>query len=429
MQNYLDDLLPQIDANRPAGLGLGAEFTCPHYAGLSIANLPAAVCGWLGVPPLETSAPALAAPIQNYWGRTFRNVVLLLLDGFGLNMLQRALAEAAADPDLRVWRELPADALLAPLTSVAPSTTAAALTSLWTGALPAEHGVIGYEVFLKEYSLIANMLLHSPASYTEGVAGLRLAGFDAAAFLPVPVLGPHLLLQGVRPHAFLHRSIAFSSLSGMLQREAETAPVFSLSDLFLNLEDLLAAPARETRYIYIYWSAVDDLSHRYGPQDPRVWREVIAFSQQLRRFLAGRRGGDTLFLLTADHGHISTPKDPALEVRRHPELLNCLAMLPSGEARLPYAFVRPGREERFTEYVRHTWGGRFKAAPAAEFLASGLLGNRGFYEKLPDRLGDYVVIPEEGAYWYFGYKENPLLGRHGGLSRTEMLAPLLGMVI
>ena len=349
-------------------------------------------------------------------------------------MLQRARQELHSDPDLAVWQSLPESALLAPLTSVVPSTTAAALTSLWSGALPAEHGVIGYEVFLKEYSLIANMLLHSPASFSEGVSSLRLAGFDPLTFLPVPLLGPHLARQGVRPYAFLHRSIAFSSLSSMLHREVETAPAVSLSDLLINLDGLLESTSREKRYIYIYWSALDDLSHRYGPDDPRVWRELAAFSRQLERFLADRRAhaharDDTLFILTADHGHISTPQNAALEVRSHPELLDCLVMLPSGEARLPYAFLRPGREAKFLDYVRRTWGERFRVVPAADFLASGLLGDRDVYARLPERLGDYVVIPEEGAYWYFGYKENTLLGRHGGLTKTEMLVPFIGMMM
>jgi hypothetical protein len=426
------DTLPRLDANRPAGLDLGEQVYCPDYRGLSIANLPASVCRWLGVEPLESAAPPLVPGLQEHWGRRFRNVVVLLLDGFGLDVLQRARQESKSDPDLAVWQSLPESALLAPLTSVVPSTTATALTSLWSGALPAEHGVIGYEVFLKEYSLIANMLRHTPASYSEGESSLRLAGFNPLTFLPVPLLGPHLARQGVRPYAFLHRSIAFSSVSTLLHREAETAPILSLSDLFIDLDGLLESASREKRYIYIYWSALDDLSHRYGPGDPRVWRELAAFSRQLGRFLADRLvhgRDDTLFILTADHGHIPSPKDAALEVRNHPELLDCLAMLPSGEARLPYAFVRAGREAKFLEYVRRTWGERFRVVPAADFLATGLLGDRHIYARLPERLGDYVVIPNDRAYWYFGYKENTLLGRHGGLTRTEMLVPFLGMKI
>ncbi len=424
MLDLTPDLLPELLAARPAAAGLDQQITWPAYRGLSIANLPAGVCQWLGVPPPVTAAPALDPRLQAHWGRHFDNVILLLADGFGLNAFQQALAQG--------WDALPGDALLAPLTSVVPSTTAAALTSLWTGAMPAEHGVIGYEVFLKEYSLIANMLTHTPASYPAGSAGLAQAGFDPATFLPVPTLGPHLVSQGVQPYAFIHRSLANSSLSNLLHHAAITAPVITITDLFISLDQLLDRPASEKRYVYVYWSNLDDLSHRYGPGDIRVQRETDLFLRQLSLFLEDRRAkgrGNTLFLLTADHGHIPTPPNPALELRHHPELLDCLVMQPSGEARLPYLFVRPGREERLQAYVRQVWGSRFPLVPSAQILASGLLGDRRHAACLPDRLGDFVALPTEGDYWYFGNKENLLQGRHGGLSRTEMLVPLLSVVL
>ena len=82
MHDLIGELLPRLDANRPAGLDLGEQVYCPDYRGLSIANLPASVCRWLGVEPPETAAPALIPALQEHWGRPFRNVIVLLLDGF-----------------------------------------------------------------------------------------------------------------------------------------------------------------------------------------------------------------------------------------------------------------------------------------------------------------------------------------------------------
>lgn len=104
-------------------------------------------------------------------------------------------------------------------------------------------------------------------------------------------------------------------------------------------------------------------------------------------------------------------------------------MLPSGEARLPYVFVRHGRAEDFQEYMDKVWGDRFQAVPAERFLKAGLFGAEKQHPRLTDRVGDFVVLPDEGVFWYFANRENPLLGRHGGLSRAEMLVPLLGLVL
>ena len=425
-------LLSRLEANRLPGLEQVAEALFPAYQDGSIANLPASILHWLGAEPLPGAAPLLAPDILNTWGRTFRHVVLLVVDGLGLDILQQARADSLADPRLRAWGSLlPAQTLLAPLTSIVPSTTAAALTTLWTGAYPAEHGVIGYQQYLKEYGLIANMILHNPAAYSGDPGSLRLAGFKPETFLPVPGLAPHLARQGLAVTAIQHRSIARSGLSTMLFQGAKVLPVYSLGDLFITLAEHLDGAASQPSYTYAYWSELDDLAHRYGPSSERFRRELAGFSQQFESFLEGRLSrpsGDTLFLLTADHGHLSTPYQPDLELRRHPDLMDCLVMLPSGEARLPYVFLRPGAEARFRETVERLWPGRFTLLPSAEFIQAGLFGPRSVHPRVAQSAGDFVVIPQPGDYWWFDpFQANPLLGRHGGLSRTEMLVPLLGI--
>jgi len=426
MNDLTPRFLPILDSNQATDLPF--PVFRPFYSGLSIANLPSSICAWLGVDPPEGMALPLREDLWNAFGQRFRTVILLLVDGFGLDLFLQAVDAPAPGG----WRNLPSDALLAPLTSVVPSTTATALTTLWTGVLPAEHGVIGYELFLKEYSLIANMIFHNPASFSEGPGNLRLAGFDPATFLPVEPLAYHLGRAGVQTYAFIQRALARSSLSLQLHREARTSPFLNLADLFVSLDALLDAPAREKRYIYAYWPGLDDTMHQFGPGDERVQRELAAFGLQWGYFLADRlrkRRGDTLILLTADHGHIFTPKNPHFELRHHSAFLEMLAMLPSGEARLPYVFVRHGRAEDFQEYMDKVWGDRFRPVPAERFLKAGLFGAEKQHPRLTDRVGDFVVLPDEGAFWYFANRENPLLGRHGGLSRAEMLVPLLGLVL
>ena len=433
MIDLTSTLLPKLAANRLPGLDFVPDIFYPSYANGSIASLPASVISWLGAEALPSAAPPLADIILAHWGQKFRRVIVLVVDGYGLDMLQQALVDAQSDAYLRVWADLPADTLLAPMTSVVPSTTAAALTTLWTGAYPAEHGVIGYTEFLKEYGLIANMILHSPASFAGEAGSLRLAGFKPETFLPVPMLGPHLTAQGIRVRAYQHRAIVRSGLSTMLLPGVELTPIHTLGDMFVSLSAGLESDGGGRSYSYAYWSELDDLCHRYGPGDVRFKRELADFSLQFGMFLRERleqRSGDTLLVLTADHGHIHTPKDPALELRHHPELVECMAMLPSGESRLPYVFLRPGREERFRALVDAAWPGRFQVLPSADFIRAGMFGPRSAREHphLADRAGDVVLIPREGDYlWFDPGHDNPLLGRHGGLSRTEMLVPLLAI--
>lgn len=423
-------LLPGLAAHRLPGIDAGAEAFYPHYDGYSLVNLPSSACRWLGVP--EFGSAPLAAEIQNLYPRTFQHLILLLVDGLGMNALEKALRDATHDADYAVWGEIAAQGALAPLTSITPSTTAAALTTLWTGRAPAGHGVMAYEVWLKEYGLIANMILHAPASYSGDTGSLRRAGFDPETFLPVPTLGPHLARHGVRAHAFQHQAIARSGLSTMLLPGVEVMPFRSLGDLWVTLDALLDGSTHERTYTYIYWGDLDEHAHRFGPEDTRVGLELANFSRQLGYFLrrrAARSRQDTLLLITADHGHLHTPKLPQYELRNHPDLLDCLVMLPSGEARLPFVYLRPGCEERFLRYLESAWPGEFTVIPSGQAIKSGLFGPGEVYRRVPERAGDFLVVPRGGGYWWFANRDNPLLGRHGGMSRTEMLVPLLSLVI
>ncbi len=430
MQNLVPVLLPRLEAHRLGDLNAGPDAVYPFYDGYSLVNIPGSICRWLGAPAFGQT---LAADILDLYQQDYRQVILLVVDGMGLNTLEGAIRQAQQEPDLAVWGEMAAEGTLAPLTSIVPSTTTAALTSLWSGSTPAEHGVVGYEVWLKEYSLIANMIYHTPASFTGDIDSLRKTGFDPETFLPVPVLGTFLARNGVKSYAFQHRSIAFSGLSTMLLRGTEIYAYRSLSDLWVTLDAMLDTRADERNYTYIYWGDLDEHSHRFGPADPRVALELAGFSRQLGHFMRARKKksgrGDTLLLITADHGHIHTPPDASFELRHHPELMDCLVMTPSGEARLPYVYLRPGREQDFLGYLEATWPGQFPAVPAEQAIQAGLFGHRGVYEKLPNRVGDWIVFPQNGAYWWFGSRDNLLLGRHGGLSRTEMLIPLFSVVL
>jgi hypothetical protein len=431
MPDLTSRLLPRLTAHRLPGLDLGENNIHPAYQRLSLASLPASLCYWLGAPAFGI-AP-LEDELLDSVGGPFEQVILLVVDGMGMTQWQRMLAlgqQGAAG--LNLWPGLAGEMTIAPLTSITPSTTTAALTSLWTGVPPAQHGIMGYEMWLREYGLVANMISHAPASSAGDVGALRRAGFDPAAFLPVPTLGMHLDENGVRCFALQHYSIARSGISTMLFNNTEVLPIRSQSDLWMTLNTLLDAQRGQRTYTYVYWEGVDDLSHHYGPRDERVAMEFAAFSLHFQQFLARRRaarGGRTLLVITADHGQVETPPYGNYDLHRHPEVWDCLHIQPTGEARLSYLFVRPGKETNLQKYIERTWPGQFRLLPSSLALQAGLFGPGLPAPMLHERIGDRLLVPQSSAYWVWANKENRLQGRHGGLSPQEMLIPLMLMEI
>src|SRR5262249_4260680 len=122
----------------------------PDYAASCISNLPAGIAGLFGVPTKEMSGSG-RLPVALAEGMP-RRVLLLVLDAFGLALFVRAV------PEVPPLARLVERGTVAPLTSVFPSTTNVALTSLYTGLTPAEHGMVGLLIYLHELGLIANLL-------------------------------------------------------------------------------------------------------------------------------------------------------------------------------------------------------------------------------------------------------------------------------
>lgn len=423
MPDLTKKLLPAIENHRLPNLDLGDDFIYPKYDGQSILNIPSTICKILGAPVLDT--PPLIPEILDPLGGDIQRVVLILMDALALHRLQKWTAE---NPDM-VWNRLIEEGLLAPITSITPSTTSAAITTLWTGTPAAQHGIGGYEQWLTEYGIVANMIQHKPITYQGEGGHLSMAGFDPENFLTVNPYGPHLRKHGITPYAFQHYAIANSGLSRMFLTGAEINPFSTPADLWISVRELLETTQDQKLFTWTYWGLVDGLSHIHGPDSERAQAEFAHFSMAFQHFfldkLSQKARENTLVILMADHGQITTEKQPHYDLANHPSLRRRLHIQPTGENRLAYLYVKPGQIEAVREYIEKTWPNQFVVLESEYALHNGLFGPGMPDKRFIDRLGDLIVIAKGSAYWWWANKENPLLGRHGGMHREEMLVPFL----
>ncbi len=107
-----------------------SEPVLPAYGGPCIASLTPALLGVVsqGAEPAPDWLPEPA--------RLADQIVLLVLDGVGWAQLQAA---KGMTPTI-------GSGVGGPITSVVPTTTATALTSISTGLVPAAHGIVGYRL-------------------------------------------------------------------------------------------------------------------------------------------------------------------------------------------------------------------------------------------------------------------------------------------
>lgn len=417
--------LEALRSYRMPDFDLGDAFLYPHYAGGSILNIAGTISQWLGAGPL--GSPPLQNDLLNGLGERYRQVILVLVDALAYARLAKWKDEAKS----AVWGQLADVGNLMPLTSISPSTTSAALTTFWTGQSPTRHGITGYETWLKEYGLVANMIFHAPFSFGMEFGSLSHAGFEPREFLNLPTLGSHLQAAGVQAHAFQNQLIINSGLSEMFFDHVERHGFLDENDLWSQVRELLEAKRQQRNFLWVYWEHVDGLSHKLGPDADEVYANFASFSQAFQREIAERLSlearQDTLLLLAADHGSVHTPDNPHYDLNNHPNLLRRLHIMPTGENRMAYLHVRPGQIEAVREYIERTWPGQFTVVETANALHAGLLGPGEQHPGLADRTGDLIVLAQGDGYWWWGNRPNPLLGRHGGLTEADMLVPLLAV--
>jgi len=425
MPDLSSQVLPRIEAHQMKAVPLGEDFVLPFYEGLSLVNIPGTISNLLGAP--DFGKQSLDTSITRPIGGLYQKVILLLVDALGYQLLNRLME---AEKNL-LWRRYLDKAVYAPLTSVCPSTTASALTTLWTGEGPSVHGIIGYEMWAKEYGMVINNILHSAASARSDVGGLARSGFDPNLFVTAPLFGSHLHNHGVKATTFIHSSIAHSGLSMMQMRDVEVNTFVDEADLCVSLAEHINRTQGVREYIYVYYSDVDTLMHRFTDDDIRVSLQFSAFSNLFEnaflRNLDEKTAEETLLLLSADHGSMATPKNARYELVNYPDLLDCFVMQPTCENRLAFFYIKPGRMQDVRTYFEKTWPGEFALIDPDDALEQGLFGKGPFDENARERLGDLIAAARGDAYLWWAPKPNHMEGRHGGLSKAEMLVPFYAL--
>lgn len=406
-----------------AALRKASEFTWPNYGNGSIANVPATIAAILGAP--FDGLPPLADGLWRPALSGARRVVLVILDALGLNLWQQEIS------GLR-WL-LAKTAVSGQITSVFPSTTVAALSSLWTGYAPAQHGLVGLNLFFPQFATAGQMLSFSPA-FRRFPDALIDAGLQPETFLQVPGFARQLADGGVPTYAFKGKEIIDSALSKMHGRGVTAdMGIKTAADMFVRIRQLLEEKAGEPLYVCGYWPTIDMLSHDYGWNGRSVAAEMHAllaqFDRELLQALSQAARRDTVVILLADHGQALTPPDQFVILEEHPALMDTLFMRPLGEPRVVYLYTRHGRQQEAVSYINEHLSHAMVALPSETALAAGLFGPQMPQTAVQDRFGDVIGIMRHGyAFLRSDQKERAerMRGRHGSMTTAEMMVPWLG---
>jgi hypothetical protein len=409
---------------------LPEEFILPYYDGYSITNIAATIAQLLGI-DLTDAVPPLPAHLWTDMASGVRRIVLVILDAVGYLHFQRILAEFKKNS---AFYRLTQAGRLVPLTSVFPSTTVAALTTLWTGRTPLDHGFLGTKLLLGEQGLLANMLALGPAAHRKP-GELLDWGWSPEEFVTVPSLGQQLAANGVQTIAHTHLPFIGGGLTQVFLRGmASIRGHVDFSDMWINLRHALSRRSSSKGPLFVsgYWGGIDNTAHVYGPEGQPFQTAMRHMDRSLAEdFLAplpaaAREG--TLLIITADHGQTVTPPERIVHLSDHPDLQRTLLVPPAAEPRAAYLYVRPGQTESLHTYVAEHLANRFLLLETERVLTAGLFGPPNGTEPAPEiraRLGDVLLLAQDDSRLLVTKEPVPFHGHHGSLTPEEMLVPLL----
>lgn len=356
----------------------------PDYGGACLTSVVPAILD------RDTAAPAwLPEP-----ARDARQVVLLVLDGLGWEQLRQRPGLA---PTLSAM-------VGGPITSVAPTTTATALTSLTTGCTPAAHGVVGYRVQVARGEVM-NVLRWSTSrgDARESVPPEKFQTQVAFANSGAPVV----TRAEFATTGFTAAHLAGARLHGWRVPSA----------LVVEVRRLLR---QDEPFVYAYYDGVDKVAHERGFGE-HYDAELIAVDRLIADLAHALPPGAAL-VVTSDHGQVQVG-DAILELDQ--DLMGRVELL-SGEGRFRWLHARAGAGRSLADEARDRFAHVAWVRTREELVEEGWLGGRPPPE-IERRLGDVVLIPFEPVAFHDPSDpgEARMVCRHGSLTTDEALVPLL----
>ena len=400
---------------------LGGGLLRPIYADYSFGNIANTI------EYLLTGADEGARLPADCFGGSYprpQKLVLFFVDSFGWQFWCQYRHR------FRTLNQVCEHGTLTPISALFPSTTAASVSTLNLGVLPAQHALYEWNIYIPAYGEVIQSLAFTPLGRHPPDACLAL-GYDPGKLVEVhETLHQRLARAGVRSIQFAHRSYAGSAYNRVASAGAQIVRHGTLAEALVQLKAALLETSGKALFGF-YWAAIDTIAHIYGPGSSYHAAEIANFWHTVDAIFSDLPVDDALYLFTADHGQVAADAAATLYLNeRFPALADCLPTSPSGHPIYPngsprdvFLHVRPERREAVQALLERELKAEAMVLPMAAALRLGLFGPRPVSDELRRRLGDILILPYLGQFIWWrqrGRLENTFHGHHGGLTAEEI---------
>lgn len=371
---------------------MSEEIVIPNYGGKSLYNLAQTIMKNLG---LRTSHPGVTNTEING-----KRISLVVMDGLGYNTGIKSGIIESEDPFL---------------TSVFPSITTTVLTTLMSGQLPGEHGVLGGTTFLKQFGTIVNNFQYTPAYSNErdslkGVSSMRQA-------FGVDDIITQAEREGKKCAVISPKYTSNSELSTITRSSGGTH--FYFYAIWDALDIYRRVLAQDFDYVYLYIPYVDKMSHVYGPGSEVTLATARHIFSAVKEIASAEKSRFAT-IITADHGHVEAGRH--VRLGDSAEFARAINMPPFGSTRSLFMSGADNLVNLVSSSFPNLKIFNSNGQNMRELLGSSECLNKTSF--------DYIAVPLDSCSYFYPKTldeggTTDFKGRHGGLSADEMMVPFV----
>lgn len=328
--------------------------------------------------------------VDPYLQKGHENIVILLLDGMGTNIIRQNLDKNGFFNSHYIGT----------YSSVFPPTTVAATTSILSGKNPCEHCWLGWDCYYPQIDKNVTVFYNTES------------GTD----------------QPAAPYNVASKYCGYKSIITQINENGgnayEVTPFVSpfpdtFSQICKQVKKLCCKP--EKKFIYAYWSEPDHTMHAEGCYT-EISKQVVSDLETQVKLLCDSLK-DAVVIVTADHGHINSK---GVCLYDYPRIAECLVRSPSIEPRTLNLFVKEDKKKQFESEFEKEFGGKFLLMTKEEVLDKKMFGDGVEHPCFRDMIGDYLTIAIDDLSIFNTKKEvDYFVGVHSGLTQDEMNIPLI----
>lgn len=321
-----------------------------------------------------------------------KNVVTILCDGMGSNIVERILAK---DSFLLKHK-------IKSITTVFPATTVAATTSMMTGLNPVETAMLGWDMYYKDIDKTITTFKNSEKGDKE-YTPLQEA---------IEYKDKHMITK-----AITEEINEKGEDSGYILFPFGENPYLDTDDLYNKIEALCNENGK--KYIYAYDTEPDHTMHELGNDVHEINEIVENINFKVENLSKNLK--DTIIFVVADHGHINVDN---IMLEDYPDIVQCLERNTSIEPRAVNFFIKKNKKQEFEELFNNYFCNDFDLYTKEDIINSNLFGEGIENEVFRDILGDYLAIAKTNKTLLYGGSE-VLKSQHAGYTDDEIYVPLI----